>query len=116
MKEIIVDAGMVAYCGLYCGACGSYLRGRCPGCHENAKAGWCKVRTCCIDRGFTSCAECDAFADPKACRKFNNVVSKTIGFLLRSDRAACIMQIKTQGLAGHAKDMAMNKRQTIRRQ
>ena len=43
MKEIVADPKLVAYCGLYCGACGAYLRGRCPGCIENYKATWCKV-------------------------------------------------------------------------
>jgi len=32
MKEIIADEKLVAKCGLYCGACGAYLKGRCPGC------------------------------------------------------------------------------------
>jgi hypothetical protein len=114
MKEIVADTGLVAYCGLYCGACGRYLKGRCPGCHKNAKAGWCKVRTCCIAATIGSCADCAAYTDPKDCRKFNNFASKTIGLLLRSDRSACITQIKKQGLAGHAQDMAMNKRRTIR--
>jgi hypothetical protein len=27
MKEIIADPQLVAHCGLYCGACGAYLRG-----------------------------------------------------------------------------------------
>jgi len=38
MKTITSNAELVAYCGLYCGACGAYLKGRCPGCHENKKA------------------------------------------------------------------------------
>jgi hypothetical protein len=113
MKEIVADAGLVAYCGLYCGACGSYRKERCPGCHGNGKATWCKVRTCCLDAGITSCAACAAFRDPKDCKKFNNFFSMTVGFFLRSDRAACITQIKVKGLQGHAEDMAINKRQTI---
>jgi hypothetical protein len=40
MKEVLVNKDLVAHCGLYCGACGAYLKGRCPGCHENVKAGW----------------------------------------------------------------------------
>ena len=114
MKEIVAEAGLVAYCGLYCGACRSYLKDTCPGCHGNSKAAWCKVRSCCKDAGYASCADCTAFADPRGCRKFNNVISKTIGFFLRSDRGACIRQIREMGLQGHSENMAMNKQQTIR--
>lgn len=115
MKEIVTDTRLVAYCGLYCGACGSYRKDRCPGCHENEKATWCRVRTCCREAKLSSCAECTAFPDPKDCRKFHNLFSRTIGFLLRSDRPACIAQIKSKGLRGHAEDMALHERQTIRR-
>jgi hypothetical protein len=115
MKDIISNTDLVAYCGLYCGACGSYLKDRCPGCHANEKATWCKVRTCCKEHQYSSCAECKEFVDPRACRKFNNVISKVIGFVLRSDRPACIMQIKSLGIQGHADTMATQKMQTIRR-
>ncbi|MHC4574866.1 MAG: DUF3795 domain-containing protein [Planctomycetota bacterium] len=114
MKEIITDPKMAGFCGLYCGACKAYLKGRCPGCHENAKARWCKVRTCCLEAEYSSCADCKEFADPKDCKKFHNFLSRTIGFVLRSDRPACIMQIRQIGLDEHARNMAENKRVTIR--
>lgn len=114
MKEIMADAKLVAFCGLYCGACSGYLRDKCPGCHEKVKATWCKVRTCCVTAGFSSCAARTTFADPKDCNTFNAFMSKTIGFILRSDRRACILQIRGKGLKGHAEDMALHKRQTIR--
>ncbi len=31
MKEIVSDPKLVAYCGLYCGACKRYLQEKCPG-------------------------------------------------------------------------------------
>ena len=43
MQSITVDPELVGYCGLYCGACGKYLNGKCRGCHDNVKATWCKV-------------------------------------------------------------------------
>jgi hypothetical protein len=49
------------------------------------------------------------------CNKFNNFISRLVGFVLRSDRGACILQIREKGLLGHAEDMAVNRRQTIRR-
>ena len=114
MKDIVADIGLIAYCGLYCGACRSYLKDRCSGCHENDRATWCKVRACCREKRYFSCADCTAFADPRDCTKFTNFMSKTIGFVLRSDRRACIQQINRLGMKGHADTMALHKRQTIR--
>jgi hypothetical protein len=115
MKTIVADPAMVAHCGLYCGACKSYLNDKCPGCHKNAKATWCGVRTCCAENDLRSCAECKKFDDPNLCGNFNNVFSKVIGFILRSDRRACINQIKSIGIDGHARNMAENKRHTMKR-
>ena len=67
-----------------------------------------------MDKGYTTCAGCTTFADPGDCRKFNNFVFKAIGFVLRSDRRACILQIREKGVKGHSDDMALHQRQTIR--
>ena len=115
MQGIKVDAELVAYCGLYCGACRSCLAGKCNGCHENSKATWCKVRSCCMERQIKSCAECAEFPEPRACRKYNNFMSRLFGQLFKSDRAACIAQIKQLGLDGHARTMAEMRTQTIKR-
>ena len=115
MPDIKVNAGLVAYCGLYCGACSSHLDGKCKGCHENSKATWCKVRSCCTQKQINSCAKCTEFSDPRRCKKFNNFISKLFGLIFRSDRAACIAQIKQLGLAGHAKAMSEMRTQTIKR-
>lgn len=116
MRELVASSDLVAYCGLYCGACRSYLKERCAGCHDNAKATWCKVRSCCIESELSSCADCTQFPDPSRCAKFNNFISKLFGVLLRSDRPACIAQIRRLGAAGHAEAMAAARCQTIRRQ
>ena len=115
MANIAVNAELVACCGLYCGACRSHLAGKCAGCRENAKATWCTVRACCAEKHLGSCAECAEFPDPRACPKFNNVVSKLFGLVFRSDRAACIAQIKRLGPEGHAKRMAEMRAHTIKR-
>ncbi len=114
MSDIEVNPELVAYCGLYCGACKSHLNGKCAGCHENSKATWCTVRSCCMEKRIGSCAECTEFADPNACKKYNNFMSKLFGVVFRSDRAACIAQIKQLDLAGHAKVMAENKAHTLK--
>jgi hypothetical protein len=115
MREIVADKSLVAYCGLYCGSCGSYLKGRCPGCHENTKASWCKVRTCCAENGYASCASCSVHTDPDTCKLFNNFMSKTIGVVLNSNRRASIVQIQKVGLDGHAAFMAEHRIQTLPR-
>jgi len=115
MREIVSSPDLVAYCGLYCGACKAYLKDKCSGCHDNHKATWCKVRSCCISNDYTSCAECKEFDNPNQCKMFNTFVSRLFGVIFRSDRAACIRQIRELGIRGHAANMTEHKRQTIRK-
>jgi hypothetical protein len=115
MSAIIANTELVASCGLYCAACKSYLGGKCKGCQQNSKAAWCKVRSCCIDKQISSCAECAEFAEVQACAKYNNFMSKLFGFIFKSDRAACIAQIKRVGVDGHATIMAQLQKHTIKR-
>lgn len=114
-REIRADAGLVARCGLYCGACGAYLKGRCPGCRENTKASWCKVRSCCDENGYASCAACPTHSDPAECAKFNNVIARVIGVVLNSDRRACVLKLRELGPEGYAAFMTERKRQTLPR-
>jgi hypothetical protein len=115
MKQIAADPGLVAYCGLYCGSCRSYLNEKCPGCHDNAKAAWCQIRSCCREQQTRSCAECRDHGRPEDCGKFNNLMARLFGLVFRSDRAACIRQIRELGLAGHAQAMARDKKHTIKK-
>ena len=115
MKPVVMNALLTGRCGLYCGACRAYRRGRCPGCSENQKATWCGVRSCCRDNQYATCANCTKFSDPAGCKKFNNIIARIFGFLFRSDRRACIMQLRKIGLQGHAQVMAAAGRQTIKR-
>jgi len=114
MKEIVADESLVAYCGLYCGACKIYLWGKCPGCSKNEKAAWCKVRTCCIEKKLRTCADCDMGESISNCAKLVNPISKIIGFFLRSNRLACLAKIKEKGCSEYAKDMAEKKRASIK--
>ena len=115
MKEIVADTALVARCGLYCGACRSYLKGKCPGCAANAQATWCKVRSCCAEHGRATCAECTESPEPRDCRKFHNPFSRLIGFVLRSDRRAGILRIREVGLPAFAAQMAASRRQALPR-
>ena len=115
MREIVSNPELVAYCGLYCGACRAYLKERCPGCHDNQKATWCKIRLCCMENEYSSCADCKEFTDPMDCKLFNNFMSKLFSFVFRSNRSACIAQIRKIGIQAHADSMADLKRHSIKR-
>ena len=114
MEPIKNDEKLIAYCGLYCGACKKFTAGKCPGCPDNTRATWCTVRQCCIENKYSSCADCTQM-QLKDCKKFNNFISKMIGFVLKSDRAACINRIKEIGNIQFASEMAGKRIQTIRR-
>ena len=113
-RQVVEDKNLIAYCGLYCGACGAYLKGKCPGCKDNVKATWCKLRTCCIDNKFLSCADCKEI-ELMSCKKYNNFISKFMGLILNSNRSACIERIKVIGYEAFAAEMAKDKKQTIKR-
>ena len=112
--EIKADKNLIAKCGLYCGACRSYLSGKCAGCKDNVKATWCKIRQCCMENNYLSCADCQKM-ELKECKKFNNFISKIFAVLFRSDRPACIARIKEIGYEDFALEMAKNQTHTIKR-
>lgn len=115
MKEIIADTKHIAFCGLYCGSCRSFLKGTCPGCAGNEKASWCKIRLCNLEHGYSSCADCKEYPNAMECKKFNNFMSKIFGIIFGSDRNACLEMIRTKGYEEFARYMADNKMQTIKR-
>lgn len=96
----------IAACGLYCGACPKYRKGSCPGCRGYEKATWCGVRTCCIEHGRQSCADCTSL--PLAdCKKFNCFMAKVFGLIFRSDRKGCIERIRAVGYEAYAAEMKL---------
>ena len=124
MKEITVDTKKIAACGLYCGACKKYRMGKCPGCHENEKASWCKIRKCCMEKGFHTCAECErlrvgerssGMMDVKDCRLHNNLIGKFFAFVFRSNRPACIRYIRENGEQAFAEEMTKRGEQTMKK-
>ncbi|TXT67677.1 MAG: hypothetical protein BAJALOKI1v1_30040 [Promethearchaeota archaeon] len=72
---------LVTYCGLWCGACPSFHRGRCKGCrtteNKNPKKKKCGygIRKCCKDRGIEYCGQCDAYP----CSKINRLITSQKG-------------------------------------
>ncbi len=115
MREVTADPALVACCGLYCGACGQYLKEKCEGCQRSEKNSWCKVKQCTNKKGISTCAQCLEFPDAVDCKKFNNFISKIFGLLFKSDRPACLGEIRATNLQAYAEKMAGLKQQTIRR-
>ena len=115
MKQIEANKDQIALCGLYCGSCPAFLKEKCPGCKENAKATWCKVRACCLDNSYASCADCKQLSDNKDCKKLNNFMSNLFAFIFRSDRNANINMLKEKGCDEFARYMAENKLISIKK-
>lgn len=115
MTEVKNDPNLIAYCGLYCGACGSFIKGKCLGCQKNEKATWCQIRVCCQNNKYRSCADCKLVGKASDCKKFNNLFSKIFALLFRSDRQACVNLIKELGYDKYAQKMATEKKQSIKR-
>jgi hypothetical protein len=114
-KDVQVNPKLIAACGLYCAACGKYIAGKCPGCAENVKATWCKIRTCCSESNIQSCAGCKTMTTTQECKKMNNFISKIFAMLFKSDRNACIARIKEVGYDKYAQEMSEQKLQSIKR-
>ncbi len=94
----------ISACGLFCGACRAFLKGKCAGCLADGKYDWCAVRRCCLEHGWQSCAECTEMP-LDACRKFNSFIGKIFGFVFRSDRRGCIERIREVGPEAFAAEM-----------
>jgi hypothetical protein len=103
-KQIDKDEKLIAYCGLYCGACPTYIKGKCEGCRgDSSKCAvlykQCKVRPCCADNGFFTCADCTIYASTKECKKYNPLLLKIASWVESSDRSKAIEMIKAKGRA-----------------
>jgi len=104
-EQINKDENLIGYCGLYCGACPWLKSGKCDGCRGNsAKSAVvykkCKVKPCCVDNGFFTCADCTIYASTKECKKYNPLLLKVASWAESSDRSKAIEMIKTKGRAG----------------
>lgn len=56
-----MDEALMGKCGLYCGACPTYLHGGCGGCIREHETGDCYSRDCALERGVRFCGECGEF-------------------------------------------------------
>ena len=115
MKEIAKDTNLIAYCGLYCGNCRQYKKGKCPGCRENEKMTWCKIRKCCIENNYRSCAACSEFVNVNECKKFNNLIGRVVSFFFKSDRKKSIEYIRASGYDDYMVKMVEERKMAFRK-
>lgn len=113
------DTNMVSYCGFYCGACPTLLKGKCEGCKGDSvkcAVGYkaCKIRPCCIENNYSSCADCKEYDSVKECKKYNPVLINFFQFLFRSSRRKGIEMISEKGETEFAKYMHDKNWVTIR--
>ncbi|MBN1499318.1 MAG: DUF3795 domain-containing protein [Spirochaetes bacterium] len=114
MKTIEKNVSLVAFCGLFCGSCRAYLKGRCKGCSENTKASWCNIRKCCIENCIKSCAECTKNGIEN-CKDFRNPIAKIIEFFTGTSRAKCIDLIKKMDYEEFGEYMNKNKLVSVKK-
>ena len=118
-KQIIVNENLISYCGFYCGACPKFLKGQCKGCKGNTPdcaAGYnaCKIRPCCLDNGYSSCADCKKHVSVRDCKDYNPLMIRFGQFITRTNRRKGIEMIKEKGTAGFLNFMFDKNRITMK--
>jgi hypothetical protein len=93
---------LIAYCGLYCGACPSFTSGKCDGCRSDSaksavKYKKCPVKPCCAENGLFTCADCTECTSVKECKKYNPLLLRIVSRLEGSDRSKAVEMIKAKG-------------------
>lgn len=113
------NTNLVSYCGFYCGACPALKKGKCEGCKGNStkcaigyKA--CKVRPCCLENNYSSCADCKKYDSVKDCKTYNPFLINSLQFLLKSSRRKGIEMIKEKGEVEFVKFMTQKGWVTIK--
>ena len=92
----------IGYCGLYCKACPAFISGKCDGCRGDSERcavlyKKCKVKPCCEENGFFTCANCTICASLKDCKKYNPLFLKILSWIGSTNRSKCIEMIKEKG-------------------
>ncbi|MBY8982297.1 MAG: DUF3795 domain-containing protein [Candidatus Lokiarchaeota archaeon] len=72
---------LVSYCGIYCGACPGFHKGRCNGCRSvktkskpKRRCGY-NIRNCCEDKKLKYCGQCEQYP----CFKINKLINSQKG-------------------------------------
>ena len=56
-----MNAALLGKCGVYCGACPTYLASNCKGCADEHTKGDCFSRDCAAEKGLDFCGQCGKF-------------------------------------------------------
>lgn len=113
MRAVVIDTRLIAACGMYCGACPSYINEKCPGCHTRGKVLFCQVRSCCHEQGIHSCGDCGEHGDPSDCSRLDNLFSRVVDRIRNTDRTECIRAIQDAGPEHYAESMARRGKRAI---
>jgi len=69
----------IGCCGAFCGTCKVKKENACIGCKAGYKTGGrelskakCKMKICCISKGYNSCTDCESFNDCSIINAFFN--------------------------------------------
>jgi hypothetical protein len=106
MTKKIIDENLVSPCGFYCGVCKSFLKNKCKGCSTNTSS-WarkCKVRKCCSENDYTTCAECQQYEHVNECKKLNSNFVKFFSVFVGYDRPGGINEIRRMGKSKFAQN------------
>lgn len=117
MKElinIVKDEKLIAYCGLYCGACPRFTKGKCKACKDNNPS-WCKVKPCNVENNYSSCTDCKQFESVSECKIFNPLLIRFGEFVSQTSRKAGIQMIKEKGRNEFVNHMAENKLVSVKK-
>ena len=103
-EQIEASESLISHCGFYCGACPTYLSGKCEGCRGNSPkcaVGMkkCQVKQCCVENGFFTCADCSKFATTKECKKYNPLSIRFGEWISSTSRRKSIEMIRENGRA-----------------
>jgi len=121
-RPVISSTELIGYCGLYCGACRNYLKGKCPGCKRIEKDGKqasrlrrkaierCAIRRCSSNTGYTTCAQCGI--NIERCPYRNTLASKLQTWLHGSNHHACISYIREKGEVAFAEHMCWEEKKS----
>jgi hypothetical protein len=104
-NQITTNENLISYCGFYCGACPKFLKGQCKGCKGDTPGcalGYnaCKVRPCCLENGYSSCADCKKYDSVRDCKDYNPLMIRFGQFITKTNRRKGIEMIKEKGIAG----------------
>ena len=97
-----INTDLVSYCGFYCGSCPKFVKGKCQGCKggcPQCAIGYkaCKVRPCCIENEYNSCADCKKYDSVKDCKIYNPFLIRFGQFITQTNRRKGIEIIKEKG-------------------